>query len=88
VAAGLLLDGISEQTIRHRGQVELSRGVLSAKQRPLGSMFAWDRKGSPGSSALIAASMAILGVTMVRPLRPRRSGDGRNGSSGRRGFVI
>lgn len=88
VAAGLLLDGISEQTLRHRGQVELSRGVLSAKQRPLGSMFAWDRKGSPGSSALIAASMAILGVTMVRPQRPRRSGDGRNGSSGRRGFVF
>ncbi len=88
VAAGLMFDGIAEGTIRHRGQLELTRGVLSARQRPLGSMFAWDRKSAPGSSALIAASLAILGSTMARPQRPRRTGEGRTASSSRRGFVF
>ena len=73
VAAGLLWDAITEQRIRHRGQVELSRGVLSARQRPLGQAFAWDRKAA-GSSVLIAASLAVFGVTVERPLRPRRTG--------------
>jgi hypothetical protein len=83
VAAGLMFDGISEGTIRHRGQLELTRGVLSARQRPLGSMFAWDRKSAPGSSALIAASLALFGVTVARPQRPRR-GERRE----RTGFVM
>ena len=72
VAAGLLYDSITEATMRHRGQVELSKGVLAAKQRPLGQAFAWDRKAA-GSSALIAASLAIYGVTCERPQRPRRT---------------
>ena len=71
VAAGVFLDAVSEGTVRHRRQVELSKGVLSARQRPLGQHFAWDRKAS-GSSALIAASLALHGVTCERPLRPRR----------------
>ncbi len=71
VAAGLTYDAINEGTLRHRGQVELSRGVLDAKQRPLGQAFAWDRK-APGSSALIAASLAVFGVTCDRPRRPRK----------------
>jgi hypothetical protein len=51
----------------------LSRGVLGAKQRPLfgGQAFGWDRK-APGSSALIAASLALRGVHAEKPQRPRR----------------
>lgn len=70
-AAGLLYDGITEAQVRHRGQLELSRGVLAAKQRPIRESFGWDRK-SPGSSVLIAASLAVFGVTVPRPVRPRR----------------
>lgn len=72
-AAGLFLDGVSEAVFRHRGQVELSVGVLNARQRPIGQAFGWDRKAA-GSSALIAASLAVFGVTVDKPLRPRRSG--------------
>jgi hypothetical protein len=71
VAAGLFHDGITEATLRHRAQVELSKGVLAARQRPLGQAFAWDRKAA-GSSALVAATLALFGVSMERPLRPRR----------------
>lgn len=71
VAAGQFHDGITEAVLRHRGQIELSKGVLSARQRPLGQAFAWDRK-SAGSSALIAATLAVHGVTADRPYRPRR----------------
>jgi hypothetical protein len=73
VGAGALWDAISEQKMNHRGQVELSRAVLSARQRPLGQAFAWDRKAA-GSSVLIAASLAVFGVSVQRPIRPRRSG--------------
>lgn len=62
-AAGGLFDAVTDQKVRHRDQVELSRGVLAAKRRPMlgGSVFGWDRK-APGSSALIAASLALWGV--------------------------
>lgn len=72
-AAGALLDAVADARLRHRGQVELSRGVLAARQRPMlgGQGFAWDRKAS-GSSTLIAASLALHGTTTPRPSRPRR----------------
>jgi hypothetical protein len=72
VAAGLFYDDITEQRVRHRGQVELSKGVLAARQRPLGQAFGWDRK-APGSSVLIAGTLAVFGVTCEKPVRPRRS---------------
>jgi hypothetical protein len=71
VAAGVFYDAITEQTIRHIGQVELGAGVLAAKQRPLGQAFAWDRKAA-GSSVLIAATLAVFGVECEKPVRPRR----------------
>lgn len=79
IAAGQFVDAVADGALAHRGQVELSRGVLSAKQRPMlgGQAFGWDRK-APGSSVLIAASLALWGVTCLRPARPgRRSGSTR-----------
>ena len=77
-AAGLLWDAVADGALTHRGQLELTRAVLSAKQRPMlgGQSFGWDRK-APGSSVLIAVSLALFGVGCVRPARPRR----REGSS-------
>jgi hypothetical protein len=62
VAAGLFWDAVTEETLAHRGQVELTRAVLSAQQRPMlgGQAFGWDRK-APGSSVLIAVSLALWG---------------------------
>jgi hypothetical protein len=73
VAAGLFWDAVTEGTLVHRGQVELTRGVLSAKQRPMlgGQAFGWDRK-APGSSVLVAVSLALWGVDCDKPARPRR----------------
>jgi hypothetical protein len=78
VAAGLLWDAVTEGTLAHRGQVELTKAVLSAKQRPMlgGQAFGWDRK-APGSSVLVAVSLAVWGVECDRPARPRRSGEPR-----------
>jgi hypothetical protein len=75
-ACGLFWDAVTEGSLRHRQQVELSKGVLGAKQRPMlgGQAFGWDRKAA-GSSVLIAATLAVWGVQCERPLRPKR-GDG------------
>jgi hypothetical protein len=72
-AAGQLWDAVTDGVLRHRGQVEMTRAVLGAKQRPMlgGQAFGWDRK-APGSSVLVAASLALYGVDCDRPLRPRR----------------
>ena len=70
-AAGALWDAVTGGVVMHRGQVELSRAVLSAKQRPINQAFGWDRKAA-GSSVLIAASLALWGVDCDRPMRPRR----------------
>ena len=85
MAAGAFVDAVTDRHLHHRGQVELSRGVLGAKQRPLlgGQAFGWDRN-APGSSALIAASLALWGVDAERPLRPRRKPPG----SGRRVVIL
>ncbi|HUG50570.1 MAG TPA: hypothetical protein VLZ78_06190 [Terrimesophilobacter sp.] len=82
VAAGSLWDAVADRRLRHRGQVELSRAVLGAKQRPMmgGQAFGWDRK-APGSSVLIAASLALWGVDADRPRRPVGSW-AKQGSSG------
>lgn len=75
-AAGALWDAVHDRVLRHRGQIELSRGVLAAKQRPMmgGQAFGWDRR-APGSSALIATSLALWGVLAEKTTSPmRRSG--------------
>lgn len=84
-AAGGLVDAVYDQALRHRGQTELTRGVLGAVQRPMmsGAGFGWDRKGA-GSSVLIAASLALWGVTADGVKRPRRS----RAAEGRRVVVI
>jgi hypothetical protein len=72
-ACGALFDSVTGGAVRHAGQVELTRGVLGASQRPLsgGQGFGWDRKAA-GSSTLIAASLAVWGVDSTTVLRPRR----------------
>lgn len=86
-AAGVLYDGIADGDVRHRGQVELSRGVLGAKQRPMagGQAFGWERK-APGSSVLLAASLALWAVDAPEVERPRRRRPGEGGA--RRAVVI
>lgn len=88
LAAGLFYDAVGEGELHHRGQLELTRAVLGAKQRPIGQAFGWDRK-APGSSVLIAASLAVFGVTCPRPQRPRRSSSRpQRASAGRRRVVV
>lgn len=72
VGCGALVDAVADARLRHLGQVELSKGVLEARQRPMlgGQAFAWDRKAA-GSSALIAASLALWGAEVRRPRLPR-----------------
>lgn len=81
-AAGALFEAVTSGTLRHRGQTELTRAVLGARQRAMmgGHVFGWDRK-APGSSVLLAASLALWAVdaqTVERPLRalPGTSGGG------------
>lgn len=90
-AAGAMFDAVADGKLRHRGQIELTQGVLAAVTRPMaaGQGFGWDRK-SAGSSALIAASLAVWGVDSTEVKRPRRKlpGEPRRASSGRRAVLI
>ena len=77
-AAGTYFDAITEGRARHRGQVELTRATLGARQRPMiaGEGFGWDRR-APGSSTLYAASLAVWGIatpTAEKPQRRMRTG--------------
>lgn len=85
-ACGGLFDAVTGGTVRHSGQVELTRGILGATQRPMvgGQGFGWERKAA-GSSTLIAASLAVWGVDSTTVQRPRRR---KPGEGGRRAIVI
>lgn len=82
-AAGGLVDLVADRQVRHTGQVELTRGVLAAVQRPMlgGQGFAWERR-APGSSVLLAASLALWGVDASTVHRPKRAPRGQDDTSG------
>jgi hypothetical protein len=67
-AAGQFLESVLEQTLFHRGDPRLASAVESARQRPIGERWGWDRKSSTGdASPLIAASLALWGLRTFKP---------------------
>jgi hypothetical protein len=60
-ACGLFVDAVGEDTLRHLGQDELTRGVRGGKARPLVDRWAWSRtkSGSVDISPLVAATLAV-----------------------------
>jgi hypothetical protein len=61
-----------EDLIRHRGQSELAAAVDTARKRPLGDLWAWDRRAvsEVDVSPLVAATLALFGVG--KPSKRRR----------------
>jgi phage terminase large subunit-like protein len=72
-ASAALFDATRPETlsVRHLGQVPLTRAVAGAVQRPLADSWTWNRRGSTVViSPLVAASLAGWGlVSHVRPLQ-------------------
>ncbi|WP_374928608.1 hypothetical protein [Kytococcus sedentarius] len=79
-AAGALWDAVADGQVRHRGQVELTKGIHAAQQRAMmgGQGFTWERRAS-GSSVLLAASLAVWGLEYPEVERPRRAKRGERG---------
>jgi hypothetical protein len=62
-ACGLLLDAVTEGTLRHLGSAELIAALKGASTRPLGDAWAWSRKSSAVDiSPLVAATLALWAV--------------------------
>ena len=60
---GLMIDAVSEQTIRHLGQPALASAIKGAAKRALGEAWAWARKSSTVDiSPLVGCTLALWGL--------------------------
>jgi hypothetical protein len=71
-SAGLLLDELTEGTTVHVGQAQLDIAAAQARTRPLGDLWAWNRRESPCDiSPLCAATLAVWGHRRTFPTSRR-----------------
>lgn len=69
---GMLFDLVEQGRFRHRGQPELAAAIRSAKKRPLGGAWAWDRKTSiVDISPLVSMTLALWGHVSTSRRTPR-----------------
>jgi hypothetical protein len=62
-ACGLLCDAVTDQSLRHRGEVDLINALDGADKRPLEDAWKWSRtKSSVDISPLVAATLAHWGI--------------------------
>lgn len=58
-ACGALVDAVSNERLRHRGQVELADAVAGCKERQVGDVWVWSRSSSRVDiSPLVAVTLA------------------------------
>lgn len=85
-ACGQFYDGVMEGWLRHLDQPQLNFALSTARKRPLGDSWAWNRKNSGSDiTPLVACTLALWGAqnsTVKKPVR--RSGR----SSGQRRAVV
>jgi hypothetical protein len=62
-AAGGFLEAVNDQRIAHLDDATLRSSVACAARRPQGETWVWRRKGEQMSTPLIAASVALWGLT-------------------------
>lgn len=75
-------DACMEQSIRHTGQVQLTRSLNSARKRSIGDRWAWNRKTADADiTPIVSATLAVWGVQSRRVRDKDASGE-------RRGVVL
>ena len=59
-ACGIMVDVVTDRSLRHLGSAELTNAIRGASSRPLGDAWAWSRKSSSVDiSPLVAATLAV-----------------------------
>lgn len=68
-ATGMVLDGVTEGTIRHSSQKLLNISVGAARTRMKGDAKVWDPRGSTDIAPLQAVSIALWALGNAKPRR-------------------
>ena len=68
---GAFYDAVTQGTLRHRAQPELTAAVSSARKRPLGDAWAWARKDAVSEiTTLISATLACRAFSEATSTKP------------------
>jgi hypothetical protein len=68
-ACGAYRDAVTDGSLRHIGQVELTASMGAVKARNSGDAFVWDRRGGKSITAAVAATLARWGWISTLPER-------------------
>lgn len=73
VACGQFYDAVMEKKVRHVGQPQLNVALSVARQRNVGSAWAWNRKDlNSDITPLVSATLALWGARKDNVTRPTR----------------
>lgn len=79
-ACGDLFDRVQNETLLHGNQAHLNTAIASARTRPIGDAFGWNRKSvDTDITPLVAVTLAAYGLTTRRkPKSERMNGSNEN----------
>jgi len=74
-ACGVFYDAVTERRLRHLDGALLNTTVASARKRPLGDAWAWQRRdGDTDLTPLVAVTLALWGFHNLDEPKPKRTG--------------
>lgn len=74
-ACGMFYDAVMGRTLRHVNQSLLTSAIDSARQRPLGDMWAWGRKLTETDiTPVVAVTLALYGFVTAKPVAKKGRG--------------
>ena len=80
---GVFYDGVTEGSVRHTGQGQVTAALTVARKRELAGAFAWSRKNSASDiTPIVACTLALWGAQATRG-RVKRPGSGHESDGNR-----
>ncbi|MCW2785236.1 MAG: hypothetical protein JWP74_1753 [Marmoricola sp.] len=84
-ACGQVFDGVMENRLRHTDQPQVNVSLSTARQRPLGDAWAWNRKTATSDiTPIVACTLALWGAQNSSVKKPTR----KTGASSERRAVV
>lgn len=74
-ACGLFYDAVTDKRLRHLGGPQLNASLATARKRPLGDAWAWQRRDADADlTPVVSVTLALWGFQNLADQQPKRTG--------------